>query len=162
MTIPSLTTGQPNSKSSSSRNVSNQYREKLRTQGDVNRDTPSAEYLNNGLYQNNNTETLMDSHNASHMQAEDKQGRPGMAEVEALLKFHQVNRMQTRSDDTATPHVSSTEGIDQFSPTEISKLYDNACGQTLYENSVSKPIDSIMSSNRMPANSTQRSKGVKS
>ena len=81
-----------------------------------------------------------------------------MAEVEAMLKQHQVNRIQAGNDET--PNISMIE-VDHFSPTEISKLYDNTGVTSLYDNSVSKPVDSIQSSIRLPANST-RTKGAHS
>ena len=47
LTIPSLASGPQNSKQSTSRNI---YKDKLRTQGDAIRDTPSEDYLSKGLY----------------------------------------------------------------------------------------------------------------
>ena len=69
-----------------------------------------------------------------------------------MLKQHQVNQRAQANNET--PNISMIE-VDHFSPTEISKLYDN------YENSVSKPVDSIQSSVMLPNNST-RTKGAHS
>ena len=86
-----------------------------------------------------------------------------MAEVEAMLKQHQVNRAQANNanGNNETPNISMIE-VDHFSPTEISRLYDNTGVTSLYENSVSKPVDSIQSSIRLPAANSTRTKGAHS